>query len=158
MKSIILEGPNGSGKSTLGKQLSRILGMKYIHAGPSPGNHSQAVQACLDQHINLQSGCILDRVTPISRLVYERPIEEHQVRIFQAFLLDMLTEARVIYCTAEGEFTEKEYYPPGHMEEIVKTQHLIRDRYESVMSTIPHIPFNWSTDRLSNVIIGLDNE
>lgn len=154
-KSIILEGPNGSGKSTLGEKLSRDLGLSYVHAGPSPGDDAAAITACTKQCTFLVNGSILDRCTPISRQVYEKPISgdhRYDLHIWAETMSDL---AFVIYCTGYGDIHGKDYYPPGHLDEVTLKREAIRGDYEEVMEDIPHITFNWSTDSYEKLLARL---
>lgn len=152
-KSIILEGPNGSGKSTLGDMLSKILSLEYIHAGPDPGPDLAAFRACYDQYQHLVKGCILDRCTPISKFVYDRYDIGSDEVIFLAHWMQMMDEqAYLIYCTGEGFFEEKSYYPPGHMETITEDRLEIREHYDGIMSVTPHITYNFETDSIDDLL------
>jgi thymidylate kinase len=147
MKSIIIEGPNGAGKSTLGKHIAERLGIGYVHAGPSPGDDMEAFIACIKQyHALTRSRIVLDRCTPISRRIYELPISEDHERILDMWCKVLCDRAVVVYCTGEGKFSEKHYYPKGHFEEIVSEQQSIRNRYDELMAGIPHLTYNWNTD------------
>ena len=142
-QSVILEGPNGAGKSVLGKQLTKQMGLSYIHAGPSPGDDYAAFKACAMQYKLLESGVILDRCTPISRRIYERPISPYHEHVLLQWLRMMEEVAVIIYCTADGDFTEKSYYPEGHFKEVTEKREVIRLGYNDLMATIPHIPYDW---------------
>jgi energy-coupling factor transporter ATP-binding protein EcfA2 len=152
-KSIILCGPNGSGKSTLGRTLSKILDLPYVHAGPDPGSFNNAIKACHNQLKNLESGCILDRCTPISRQIYTpggvSPTEE---LVLNSFLELMMEQANIVYCTGEGEFTEKEYYPEGHFDLIVMARKSIREGYNRMFQKVPNATYNFSTDSITKLI------
>ena len=147
-KSIIIEGPNGAGKTTLANRLAGVLEMEVIHAGPSPGDSVEAMSACVDQIRSLQKCVIMDRVTPISRQVYEEgePWLDMMLKV-------MLREADVIYCVGKGKFTHKEYYPPGHYEKVVKGQMDIRERYVSIMATIPHTVYDFEENECMNDLL-----
>ena len=140
--SIILEGPNGSGKSTLGRKLSEDLQIPYSHSGPSPDD---IFLACRDQYRLLMDGTIVDRVTPISEQVYQK-CTARQLNEFKAWRDTFAIHAVYVYCTGEGQFMPKEYYPPGHYEEVVRNRSVIRHEYDNIMETVDHITFNWNTD------------
>lgn len=151
-KSIILEGPNGSGKSTLVSDLSHALGMVYHHAGSDPGSTKNAIKACCRQYGWVQNGCIIDRVTPISRVIYQKDLTIFEKNFLKQMLDIMLEDAVIIYCTAEGNFTNKEYYPKGHYEQIVRDRKIIRDAYDKMFEVVPHVKFDWRNKTISQLI------
>ena len=153
--SFILEGPNGSGKSTLGKKLSEVYGLPYVHTGPDPGSNLNAIEACADQLTLLKKGVILDRCTPISRMVYQDGLSTQEYEMLAAFGLVMEKYAVIIYCTADAEFTEKPYYPEGHFRSIVESKEVIRAEYGAIMSSYMAIPYDFklvSVETLLEVI------
>lgn len=150
MKSIILEGPNGSGKSSLGQLLSVILQIPYIHAGPSPGEGWG--EACAKQLNDLREGCILDRCTPISEVVYNEIDCDDKVQSLGEWLEDMMKEAVLVYCTAWGGITDKEHYTLEHLQFITQNQDGIRARYDNLMEEIPHLEFCWTIDDVHDLV------
>lgn len=157
-KSIILVGANGSGKSTLGAKLSADLDLPYKHAGASPGDTAKAFDACLTQASLLESGIVLDRATPICRQVYEVPLSESEILFLKLFANHMSKRSIIIHCVGQGKFSRKEYYPEGHYEEIVRSQEQIRTRYFEVLKDVPHILYNWQTDRYCDLVEFLNEE
>lgn len=155
--SFILEGPNGSGKSTLGKKLSEVYGLPYVHAGPDPGSTLNAIEASADQLAMLKKGVILDRCTPISRLVYQENLIDYDKIPLSGFMQVMQRYAVVIYCTADKGFTEKSYYPQGHFEEIVKDKERIRKMYGHVMSYCRHIVYDCNVTPIEELIEEIRN-
>ena len=158
VESIILESANGGGKSTLGKELSRILDMPYHHAGPSPGDSTGAFKACLSQLALLKQGVIMDRVTPISRLVYEEPLKDKERFMLELFQKEMLECSNVVYCTGEGYFTDKDYYPVGHFTKVLEDKEKIRSKYDKVFTEIPHYRYDWRVDNINNLLERLRDE
>lgn len=147
MKSIILEGPNGAGKSTLGMKLTLALGMPYRHPGPSPDRVTSTLSSCCMEQLSwLLDGSVVDRVTPISEPVYNQNLTHMELGMMKGILYNMLENAIVVYCTSDGDFTKKPYYPDGHFEEIVRDKADIRHRYMEAMSEIPHIHYDWTKD------------
>lgn len=154
IKSIILEGPNGAGKSTLGEKLSQLTGMPYVHAGPSPGDSSGAFAACLNQLESLRQfgGVIMDRVTPISRMVYEAERASDEGVWLGLFLAQMQQYATLVYCTGEGHFSNKLYYPPGHFDEITLKREAIRELYRVYFHLIPALHYDWKLESAEELL------
>lgn len=150
--SIILEGPNGSGKSTLGKELSSILGIPYMHAGPDPGSFMNVLEACVDQLTLLKKGVILDRCTPISRVIYQNDLTTTDLMILAAFYKMMEKYADCIYCVSNGEFSEKPYYPPGHFKEVKDKHAYIRAQYDLIFSRIRCHKYDWTKESINDLI------
>jgi len=149
--SIILEGPNGSGKSTLGFRLGEATGLGVVHAGIAPKSRDEAIFRSREQIRS--SNVILDRVTPISDYVYRMDnLPENLRTLYDAFNSTLSKSHVIIYCTADGKFTKKDYYTDDHYEEIVKNRLAIRNRYDEVMSKIPHIKYNFRSDDHENFI------
>lgn len=153
MRSIILEGPNGSGKSTLGMLLATRLKMPYKHSGTAPDGNERTIAKCCTEQIDwLLEGCIVDRVTPISQPIYNQNLTVMEHSGLRGYLNKMLEKAIVIYCTSEGDFSKKVYYPDGHYEQIVRDKADIRQRYMETMSGIPHIHYDWTKDDIDTLI------
>lgn len=152
MRSIILCGPNGSGKSTLAEALSKEFGLPIFHSGIAPKNQIDMVKCCIEQVDKLINGYIVDRVTPISQRVYNNELNENQAKFLELQLAVMLNFADIVYCTGRGVFTNKEYYPEGHYDEIFKKQELIRKRYEEVMTVIPHVRYDFNFNKIEDLI------
>lgn len=156
-RSIILEGPNGGGKSTLSKILEEHFGLPAYHSGPNPGDTDKAIMACNHQMLKIMNGFIVDRVTPISRPVYDHDtIPAHEIESFGLVLDNMLRHAVVVYCNGVGPFTNKPYYPDGHFETVSKERIKIRKLYEVSFKDIPHIPYDWHKDSLKELLKELD--
>jgi hypothetical protein len=147
MYGIIVEGPNSAGKSTLCAALSRQMGRRTTHSGTQPDDLDEACQTQLNQ---LLDGVIVDRITPISELVYHP--ESAELFNHKDWLRWMTNSSMVIYCTADGIPTNKEYYPEGHYDELIKDRSTIRQRYDDIMSTILHIKYDYHTDSINKLL------
>jgi len=153
MKSIILEGPNASGKSTLAEKLRVDFTLPYSHSGPNPGDTQQALDACSQQLERLRNGYIVDRVTPISRPIYDHDrIPELELILFNRRLEEMLEYAVIIYACGDGVHEPKSYYPSGHLKKITEEKQLIRDLYSEYMQGVDHINFDWRKDSYEKLV------
>lgn len=150
-RSIILEGVNGSGKSTLSEHLSRTYDLPVHHAGPAADGIVNAFDNCVEQIGLIKKGCIMDRVTPISRVCYENSMLPFEVASLSIFMTLMSMDAVIIYCMGEGPFTEKEYYPEGHMQEIIDQRDLIKNNYQYYFKHIgmPFMTYDWKNDDIN---------
>ena len=143
-KSIILEAPNGGGKSTLGRLISKELKLQVIHSGPSPGGFIESMEACLLQLNRIKNGNIIDRITPISRRVYDYgKLPEFEIQDYIYFTEEMCKHAVIVYCCGHGDFSKKDYYPDGHYESILSARNTIRAHYEEIMKDIPHLKWDY---------------
>jgi energy-coupling factor transporter ATP-binding protein EcfA2 len=152
MKSIIVEGPNGAGKSTLITQLSKILDMPSHHAGSDAGSETGAMNCCIEQIGWIREGAILDRITPISRVIYQKGLGLRETYWLGLMADIMCQEAHIIYCIGNGEFTEKEYYPEGHLLQITDEREHIRAKYREVMNALGHIKYDWKLHNIHTLI------
>lgn len=152
-KSIILEGPNGSGKSNLGRILSGIYDLPYIHAGPSPGDPKSCIFASIDQGLLLKNGCILDRCTPISEVIYQPGKLKNLSDMVELLREYHLSKAVVIYCThgTDKVIPGKVYYAKGHKDMVNEQRERIRAGYDELMKGIPHITWDWTMDQISDL-------
>jgi len=152
-KSIILEGPNGGGKSTLSKMLAKDLGLPTYHSGPNPGDTNAAIKACQQQFERIMGGYIIDRVTPISRPIYDHDvIPKYEIETFELYLDSMMKYAVIIHCDGRGLFTAKDYYPEGHFNSINKNKEEIQRLYFEMFKTIHHIHYNWKDDSYDKLL------
>jgi len=150
--AIIVEGPDNSGKTTLCKLLSKELHMPVFHAGGPPASNDIALKLCREQMEFLSHNVILDRVTPISRQVYENrfadpDLTDHLKRMLNA---PMCT---VIYCRPPNErlmdmknHQIKDHDTPEHMAYVLENLHNFIELYDRLMSGIPHIEYDWTAD------------
>lgn len=157
-KSVVLVGPNGAGKTTLGHQLAGPLGLPYVHAGPSPGGFEKALSCTIDQFNLLNNGVILDRITPICERVYNPKMSTLKYAILYYLALQIPHRSTIIYCTADGPVQDKDYYPEGHYEAIISNREKIRSEYDRVLRDIPHISYNWKTEKLDSLMRRLHEE
>lgn len=157
IESIILVGANGSGKSTLGLKLSEVLDLPYHHAGPSPGGCVKAFSNCMEQVSLIKKRVILDRATPICERVYNESLDCEEAFFLKLFTDYMSDKAVFVLCVGQGELTHKNYYPPGHFDEISRSQDKIRNKYIEIMKNVPHVVYNWETDSFDNLLEEIRN-
>ena len=151
-KSVIIEGPNGAGKSTLARRLSEKFRLPLIHPGPAPQNESQVFRDCLNQSKWLDMGCILDRCTPVSQLIYSTETTIDEMSLLNKWLEVHLSQAVMVYChRSEGLLEPKEYYPEGHFDRIVMDRPGINDMYQKFMNRFPVIHYDWKIDGIDDI-------
>lgn len=149
---IIVEGADNSGKTTLVNDLSRRLMVPAFHAGGPPGSDAIALRLCAEQLTQCDSPCILDRVTPISRQIYENRMGDDNLNQYLKRMLDHKF-AIVIYCRPPNEKLmdlSNHKVRPEESDEHIKyvtenQQHFIKS-YDRLMSKIPHISYDWTKE------------
>jgi hypothetical protein len=151
---IILEGVDGSGKSHLAQQLEKQLGKHLRWAGGPPDSDYIAIHDCTMQLINDDD--IYDRVTSISRQCYESVTEPAMMNMYNCFLNLMLKNSVIIYCTADMPETEEGHRNDEHDKYVRDNFHLIKARYEVLMSKIPHITYNFQNDNFDTLLDIID--
>lgn len=150
---IVLEGADNSGKTTLA---SRFSGLPVYTAGPAPKD-SESEDKCLIEQMNRAGKvCVQDRLTCISQQVYADRMFDTKLG---SYLVDMLKMPKVIvvYCRPPDRVlmdlsthSIKSYDTEEHLKKILDNQHRFIERYDSLMSTIPHLLYDW-TDPETNV-------
>jgi hypothetical protein len=146
---IILEGNDSSGKSFLANR----IGLPIYRSGGPPRDHAHMVQCLREQQIATEDGMVLDRVTCISQQIYSKPQEIHR-----DYLLRMLSTPGTIlvYCRpsdlnyALSKHEVKAYDTVEHLEMVVSNYHIIAEKYDLLMTGIPHISYDWQNEDLDN--------
>lgn len=144
---IILEGADNSGKSTLA---SKINYLPKFSAGPAPRDSDEEDRCLADQLERATLPCIQDRATCISQQVYAN-------RLMDSKLASVLSEmvriplVVVVYCRPPervlmdlSTHAVKSYDTEDHLNKILDNQHIFINRYDALMSTIPHMLYDWT--------------
>lgn len=149
---IILEGADNSGKTTLAKK----IGLPVLAAGPAPKSVEQEQQCLITQMNYAGLSWVMDRVTCISQQVYANRLFD---RVLGDHLSDLITMPTVIvvYCRPPDRtlmdmstHNIKSYDTEEHLKSIIDNQHIFINRYDALMSTIPHVLYDW-TDKDLNI-------
>lgn len=172
---IILEGADGSGKSTVGNSIQRSSQLELIHAGGPLKDSEEFRRRC---ELQLSSfGKILDRISPISELVYGSILRGHtlipELEIWgyiESFIAD---KWMMVYCRPgieilmhhainqmdkDTEAQGKTYKPAAHSEQVKVNICSIVYEYDRIVETIRDagmpVLIHLSRDTLSNFLKG----
>lgn len=144
---IVLEGADNSGKSTLAAKFS---GIPVYTAGPAPKNDEEEDKCLIEQMNRVPKTCVQDRLTCISQQVYANRLFDTKLASYVLDMIKMPTMI-VVYCRPPDrvlmDFSThnvKSYDTEDHLRKILDNQHTFIDRYDSLMSTIPHMHYDWT--------------
>jgi hypothetical protein len=142
--AIIVEGFDNSGKSTL----AYYFGLDVLHPGPRPTTHNQEHHCLVDQLSHARLPVVLDRVTCISTPAYTGK----SIAGYREWAL-RLTETHhciLIYCRPDLEYITdfsrhkaKSYDDLKQLDWLSKNAKDIVARYDALMSTLPHMRYDW---------------
>jgi hypothetical protein len=145
---IILEGPDNAGKTTLANTLIReVPSLVYHHPGGRPADAGAEMACMTDQQSRLArfEQILMDRCTAISQQVYSPDDARTQMRrtwLAWAAVHPVL----VVYCRPSTDwlmsfenFTWREGETDEFKQEIVDKQHVFIQRYDELMTTVPHV-------------------
>lgn len=151
---IILEGADNSGKSTLADKFSK-MGLRVHPAGPAPKGKQEELDCLRTQyHLASQDGCVLDRVTCISQQIYADRMFD---KVLSTALMQImeLPSTVLVYCRPPNRVLMdmsthkvKTYDTEEHLQKIIENQHKYIERYDSLMSTLPAIVYDWTDQSL----------
>ena len=145
--SIVLEGFDGAGKSTLAKFLANAFGLPIVSAGPPAKNDAHAIDCCYDQLCAAETGAILDRITPISRICYQQDVSFEHQSVLHKFLTEIYGLSVIIWCRPSVYTHERsEYDTDEHILDIENRESHIKANYIKIMKSIPHIEYDWRYD------------
>lgn len=153
VSKIVVEGFDNSGKSTLIKELAKEFKLNVHWAGGPPKDHCTAIKNATDQCA--MTDVIHDRITPISRLAYEKPgyvcVEiQFLIKILEQFITD---SDAFIYCVGEGGDHQLSECDTGeHLEAIKTNEDEIREKYDVIFDKVPHFKYDWRIHSVQNVI------
>ena len=150
--AIIIEGPDNAGKTTLCNLLGTSLHMPIFHAGGPPSTNDTALRLCREQTDFLHNNTILDRITPISRQVYNNRYNDPEMVDHLKVMLKV-PMCTLIYCRPPNErlmdmknHEIKKHDTADHMANILEHHHNFIELYDRLMAGIPHIEYDWSMD------------
>lgn len=142
---IVIEGPDNAGKSTLAKE----IGLQYFSAGPAPKDSIELRSCLTEQKSRASTPCIQDRLTCISQQVYSDAPESS---VLQRYLDELIEQPFfvIVYCRPPqrvlmdlSNHKIKSYDTEQSLEKIVDNQHTYIERYDALMSSIPHVVYDW---------------
>lgn len=150
---IILEGMDGSGKSTLATK----MGLPVIHPGAPPKTSDLEYQFFSQQQENASKPLVYDRVTCISQQVYRK-------RLFEWWYMKPLEELLatphcvIVYCRPPDDVvlnldnhTVSAHDTPEMLQLVRDNARLFLDSYDQLMSTLPHIKYDFTTTKLEDL-------
>lgn len=149
---IILEGPDNAGKTTLANKIKDRLGeeVEYKHPGGAPETLEDE-HRCVAQQLEWLKlpRVIIDRITPISQMVYNFNMSLAKVR--EAYLQEYLTfKPLIIYCRPTTdrllrteELTWRYDETEDHKQKIITNQHKFVASYDIIMAKVPCIVYNY---------------
>lgn len=144
---IVVEGPDNGGKTSLANR----FGLPIFTAGPAPRTEAE-VTRCIDQQYGRATlPCVQDRLTLISHQVYP---DEGPSELLSALLRGFveLQGVVIVYCRPPNrtlmDFSHhsvKSYDTEESLKRIYDNQHRYIERYDDIMSHIPHIEYDWTS-------------
>jgi GTPase SAR1 family protein len=149
---VILEGPDNAGKSTLANALiGEVSGIMYSHPGGKPDDLEHEYLCISDQLalLNKYPSIIMDRITPISQMVYNPdPLLDRHRR--EAMWRLIQTDCLIVYCRPSTDrllrtqdLTWREGESDEHKEKIIRNQHVFVQRYDALMATVPCVTYDF---------------
>lgn len=150
---IVLEGADNSGKSSLA---NRFSGIPVYTAGPAPKDEDEENKCLMEQLDRASTKCVQDRLTCISQQVYGNRLFDSKLGSILVDIIKM-SPVIVVYCRPPDRVlmdfsthSVKSYDTEEHIKKIIDNQHTYIERYDALMSTIPHMLYDW-TDKDVNV-------
>ncbi len=143
--AIIVEGFDNSGKSTL----AASLGRRVVHPGPRPGPKEEYSYIENQMHMATQK-VIMDRITAISQPCYG---DVGSWPFYRPYVIEMLNRfpCILIYCRPPTEVIKdfskhelKSYDDEKKVKWLQDNADRIIANYDSVMSSIPHLKFDYT--------------
>lgn len=155
--SILLEGADNSGKTTLGKELLQLNPhLQYFLAGSAPSSPQHEVLCIQQQHaLAAMPGMVIDRATCISQQVYQ---EDRLCEVALMNHVDLLIQVGtiIVYCRPSTDklmsfekFTWRDEESESHKQKILANQHNYIERYDKIMTIVPHIFYDYEDEMSS---------
>lgn len=158
---VILEGPDNAGKTTLARKVTGACPhVVYRHPGGPPPTF-EAERACMIEQEGwlCLSHTVVDRVTSISQRVYSPDPALDPERAAHLQKLLQVYKPLVIYCRPSTDrlmrredFTWRDGETEEHKQKILQNQHTFIQRYDEVMTPVPHVAYDFD-DPNSSVIV-----
>ena len=154
---IILEGPDNSGKSTLAEFLASGTGIKANHSG-GPIKSKADYQMRVATFFSTEKVYVMDRWPSISEQVYGSVMGRSYDIEFDETTIHALARGWLfIYCRPPldhlmdftkhrgSEYTAPGVTPEAYHRKIEEKQHHLVERYDEVMSHVPHIRYDFKS-------------
>lgn len=124
--------------------------IRYYASGGPPKTPEEMIKFCEDQLLLArQDKIIIDRITPISQIVYNSDKLSFQDLEYLADMCDIILRQEactLVYCRPSNEHLLnpkshdwKEYDTPEHIEKILNNQARFITTYDQLMSTKPQV-------------------
>lgn len=167
MTGIIFEGPDAAGKSTLAARVSQASGRQMYRAGGAPKDTSEMWRMIDEQSEALERGMLVDRVSAISQQVYRDGLWQSPdlVRVVMGYFS---RGAIMVYCRPPlnilldpNKHEWKEYDTPEWRETVLRKQETYVDRYDRLMSQMPCIIYDWTSEEsthIENLLMEIDTK
>lgn len=143
--AIILEGFDNSGKSTL----ASLISWPTSHPGPRPKDEVHESKCLAEQRLIVSTNVVMDRVTAISQMAYTGDMTQ----IRKNYAMEMAKNSLLIYCrppiekiTDFSNHEVKSYDDEKWIRYIQDNCVVIVERYDSIMSLLPHIVYDWTDE------------
>jgi hypothetical protein len=153
---VVLEGSDNSGKTTLAQQLCRLVPeLTYFHPGSPPKSASEESE-CVEYQLALlerSTPYIVDRVTPISQMIYNHNHDLAITRYRQLNQYLRRQDVLIVYCRPPSDrllrvqdLTWSEHDTEETKEKAIRDVHWhVRD-YDILMATIPCLKYDFEQD------------
>ena len=154
---IILEGPDSSGKTTLAKALSAEFNLPIIKWGRKPRNAVEVFDRL--SFLHMHGGCIYDRLSLISEIVYQKATNRVQIIDSESSLrLIRKMDAIFIYCRPSKSMvmeTEDPDFENVHGQNQRELKFRLVDEYDKLFSDILEdiyfIQFDWTEQSFEEI-------
>jgi len=157
MPSIIFEGPDGAGKSYIASYISTVSKIPIYHAGGPPKTPEEIVERA-NKMVKMENK-IFDRFPIISEQIYGTIVRDNNPFNF-GDLKDI--PFPVVYCRPfretllSSEKIEKDYKAGKHMKSVLEKYEQIIDKYDELMSSLPHLTFNRDLESCADFLTRLE--
>lgn len=159
MKGLIFEGPDGAGKTFTALEISRAVNLPLYHAGGPPKSPGELIERI--ETMQKLEGYVLDRFPIISDSVYAHVIRDESIVPLEDISYEHIPFP-VIYCRPsaktilESKLVTKPHKNQEHLSEVKRNIRKIINRYDFIMSKIPHIHFNRDEQTCADLILLLE--
>lgn len=163
--NVIVTGPDNGGKTTLADILVREGGYRYYHSGGPPRSSEEELRF-LNEQFNLclqrDQSYVLDRISGIAQQVYRDRIGEELLCANVRTIMALEHRPIIVYCRPPNDrlmafenFTWRPEETDEEKQNILDNQHKFIDRYDAVMSKLPHVIYDFTDEAACKGLIPL---